>query len=255
MALTAREIEDRFEEAAITLRRLPNPKGSGPRGYGQSWPDYVQEARHAYGYHEMRIRIVPTAAEIQAGGGERGASSAGHRTRPALDPRRQPRDRETGQRHRGRSGVLLPALLEPRSLLRRPGRPLDPRRSGVLRRLLGDDPRHRRPAARGSLRGLGDRRRARRQRLLRQPARADGRGFRGGGRAVLQRGDPGHGGGLAADPRRASSSPRRRKLGRTHQNVLVFCKGDPQARDRGLRPGRVRRNRSEARATGWTSDV
>jgi hypothetical protein len=64
-ALTPREIEDRFEEAAITLRRLPNPTGSGPRGYGQSWPDYVQEAQHAYGYTEVRIRIVPSAAEIQ----------------------------------------------------------------------------------------------------------------------------------------------------------------------------------------------
>lgn len=65
MLLTPCAIEDRFEEAAITLRRLPNPKGSGAKGYGQAWPDYVQEARHAYGYHEVRIKIIPTAAEIQ----------------------------------------------------------------------------------------------------------------------------------------------------------------------------------------------
>ena len=65
MNLTPREIEDRFEEAAITLRRIPNPPGSGPRGYGQSWPEYVHEAKHAYGYDEVRIRIIPSAAEIQ----------------------------------------------------------------------------------------------------------------------------------------------------------------------------------------------
>ncbi len=29
---TVREVEDRFEEAARTLRRLPDPPGSGPRG-------------------------------------------------------------------------------------------------------------------------------------------------------------------------------------------------------------------------------
>lgn len=65
MTLTPTEIEDRFEEAALTLRRLPNPRGSGPRGYGRSWPDYVHDPRHAYGYHDVRIRIVPGPAEIQ----------------------------------------------------------------------------------------------------------------------------------------------------------------------------------------------
>ena len=30
--ITPREIEDRFEEAALTLRRLPSPPGSGARG-------------------------------------------------------------------------------------------------------------------------------------------------------------------------------------------------------------------------------
>lgn len=62
MTLSVRDIEDRLEEAAITLRRLPAT--SGPRGYGRSWPDYVQEAKHAYGYHEARMRVVPSAAEI-----------------------------------------------------------------------------------------------------------------------------------------------------------------------------------------------
>jgi len=62
--LTVGEIEDRFEEAAMTLRRLPNPPGSGPKGYGSGWPDYVQEAKHAYGYNEIRMRVVPSAGEI-----------------------------------------------------------------------------------------------------------------------------------------------------------------------------------------------
>jgi hypothetical protein len=65
MPITPREIEDRFEDAALTLRRLPNPPGSGPRGYGVSWPDYVQEAKHAYGYAEARMRVIPSASDIQ----------------------------------------------------------------------------------------------------------------------------------------------------------------------------------------------
>ena len=65
MGLSTSEIEDRFEDAARTLRRLPNPPGSGPRGYGQSWPDYVQDAKHAYGYHEATIRVAPSALDIQ----------------------------------------------------------------------------------------------------------------------------------------------------------------------------------------------
>jgi len=65
MPITPREIEDRFEDAALTLRRLPNPPGSGPRGYGGSWPDYVQEAKHAYGYAEARMQVIPSAADIQ----------------------------------------------------------------------------------------------------------------------------------------------------------------------------------------------
>ena len=63
--ITPREIEDRFEEAALTLRRLPSPPGSGARGYGRSWPDYVHEARHAYGYEEARMRVIPNPREIQ----------------------------------------------------------------------------------------------------------------------------------------------------------------------------------------------
>lgn len=61
---TLREVEDRFEDAARTLRRLPDPPGSGPRGYGRSWPEYVHEAKHAYGWHQATMKIVPSAAEI-----------------------------------------------------------------------------------------------------------------------------------------------------------------------------------------------
>ena len=64
MSISPREIEDRFEEAAYTLKRLPNPTGSGPRGYGKSWPEYVHEAKDAYGYHEVQMRVVPSAAAI-----------------------------------------------------------------------------------------------------------------------------------------------------------------------------------------------
>lgn len=60
---SVREIEDRFEEAAVTLRRLPD--GSGARGYGSSWPEVVRSAHAAYGYDEARPpRIVPSAAAI-----------------------------------------------------------------------------------------------------------------------------------------------------------------------------------------------
>jgi hypothetical protein len=64
MHLTPSDIEDRLEEAALTLRRLPHPPGTGPKGYGNSWPEHVREARHAYGYHEARMRVVPNAREI-----------------------------------------------------------------------------------------------------------------------------------------------------------------------------------------------
>ena len=63
MTLTPRDIEDRFEEAAYTLRRLPEK--DRPRGYGGSWPSVVQEAKHAYGYTpEAPMRVIPSAAAI-----------------------------------------------------------------------------------------------------------------------------------------------------------------------------------------------
>jgi hypothetical protein len=64
MKISRSQVEDRFEEAATTLRRVPNPAGSGPRGYGSSWPDYVRDPWHAYGYHAATMRVIPSAAEI-----------------------------------------------------------------------------------------------------------------------------------------------------------------------------------------------
>jgi len=64
-ALTAAQITERLEAAALTLRRLPNPSGSGARGYGSSWPDVVQEAKDAYGYHSTRVRVLPSPQDIQ----------------------------------------------------------------------------------------------------------------------------------------------------------------------------------------------
>ena len=63
MTLTPRDIEDRFEEAAYVLRRLPEK--DRPRGYRSSWPPIVQEAKHAYGYTpEAPKRVIPSAAAI-----------------------------------------------------------------------------------------------------------------------------------------------------------------------------------------------
>ena len=63
MRLTPREIEDRLEEAAYTLRNLPEK--DRPRGYGNSWPPVVHDAKHAYGYTPERpMRVIPSAAAI-----------------------------------------------------------------------------------------------------------------------------------------------------------------------------------------------
>lgn len=64
MSLSPAQIADRIEAAALTLRRLPNPSGSGARGYGTSWPDVVHDAQQAYGYGEARVRVVPSSEDI-----------------------------------------------------------------------------------------------------------------------------------------------------------------------------------------------
>ena len=63
MTLNPRDIEDRFEEAAYTLRRLPEK--DRPRGYSSYWPAVVHDAKHAYGYTpEAPMRVIPSAAQI-----------------------------------------------------------------------------------------------------------------------------------------------------------------------------------------------
>lgn len=47
------------------LRRLPNSTGSGARGYGASWPEYIRGVKHAYGYNEAQMKVIPNAREIQ----------------------------------------------------------------------------------------------------------------------------------------------------------------------------------------------
>lgn len=60
--LTTTQIEDQFEEAALTLRRLP---GGCIRGYASSWPPIVRDAREAYGYHPQQMpRIAPSPQAI-----------------------------------------------------------------------------------------------------------------------------------------------------------------------------------------------
>lgn len=63
LVLTRAEVEDQLEMAALTMKRLPG--GGGPRGYGSSWPDYVQSRFTAYGVEPSRVRVVPSAREIQ----------------------------------------------------------------------------------------------------------------------------------------------------------------------------------------------
>lgn len=64
MSPTRNEIVERLELAALTLKRLPNPAGSGARGYGNAWPEVVREAAQAYGYTDAKMRVIPSAAEI-----------------------------------------------------------------------------------------------------------------------------------------------------------------------------------------------
>jgi hypothetical protein len=63
--ITPTDLEDRFEGAARTLRRLPNPPGSTPRRYRSAWPEYAQDPVESYGYNEARVRVVPSPGDIQ----------------------------------------------------------------------------------------------------------------------------------------------------------------------------------------------
>src|SRR3546814_287056 len=59
---TPRLIEDRLEEAALTVRRLPPVKVQGHRS---SWPPIVRDFHDAYGAEPATVRLgPPTAAAI-----------------------------------------------------------------------------------------------------------------------------------------------------------------------------------------------
>lgn len=59
---TPKMIEERFEEAAKTLRRLPY---KGPAGYKSSWPEIVRTAAESYGWQPARFpRITPSPEAI-----------------------------------------------------------------------------------------------------------------------------------------------------------------------------------------------
>ncbi|MFM8745664.1 MAG: DUF6362 family protein [Aestuariivirga sp.] len=60
--LSPNEIEDRFEEAARTLRRLP---GIGVRGHASAWPPIVRAAADAYGWEAATApRLSPSPQAI-----------------------------------------------------------------------------------------------------------------------------------------------------------------------------------------------
>ena len=56
---TARMVAVYLEEAADTLRRLPEKR---VQGYGSTWPDIVQDTWDAYGQSEARTRLGPPTA-------------------------------------------------------------------------------------------------------------------------------------------------------------------------------------------------
>jgi hypothetical protein len=60
--MTPVEVEARFEEAAATLRRLPESRVSG---YFNTWPPIVRSIYETYGWEPARMpRIAPSPAAI-----------------------------------------------------------------------------------------------------------------------------------------------------------------------------------------------
>lgn len=57
---TPKLIEERFEEAADTLRRLPEDR---VQGYFSTWPSIVRDTREAYGWDDVRVRMPPPAPD------------------------------------------------------------------------------------------------------------------------------------------------------------------------------------------------
>lgn len=58
--MTVREIADRLDQAAYTLKRLPKVT---VQGYFGTWPPIMQEALYAYGWEEARIKAGPPSAQ------------------------------------------------------------------------------------------------------------------------------------------------------------------------------------------------
>src|SRR5690606_29546714 len=59
--LTPRDIEDRFEEAARTLRRLPDER---PRGYFNTWPQVARTAWETMAMERQPVRVWATPEAI-----------------------------------------------------------------------------------------------------------------------------------------------------------------------------------------------
>ncbi len=56
---TPRMVEDRLEEAADTLRRLPEER---VRGFFSTWPPVVHDFWEAFGWDKARLRFGPPSA-------------------------------------------------------------------------------------------------------------------------------------------------------------------------------------------------
>ena len=58
--MTVREIADRLDQDAYTLKRLPKVT---VQGYFGTWPPFMQEAIYAYDWKEARIKFGPPSAQ------------------------------------------------------------------------------------------------------------------------------------------------------------------------------------------------
>lgn len=62
--MTPDEVFERLKEAAQTLRRVPTIKG--PKGHGTHWPEWLRDAKLAYGYDSSQAELNERAMRIQA---------------------------------------------------------------------------------------------------------------------------------------------------------------------------------------------
>nr|CRH06596.1 Conserved protein of unknown function [Candidatus Magnetococcus massalia] len=59
---TTQTVAQRLEEAASTLKRLPD-KGLKPQGYGSSWPSILREYWESYGLQSANLKLGPPTPE------------------------------------------------------------------------------------------------------------------------------------------------------------------------------------------------